>query len=59
MRCVLILKNIWLWAAVGRKSKELIASELGTRDTEYFENLSERISHVDPKKHVKDSLCLS
>ncbi len=57
MRCVLILKNIWLWTAVDRKSKELIGFEIGTRNTRYFEILSEKNSHVDPEKYVKDSLC--
>ena len=47
-------KNIWLWTAVDRKSKELTGFEIGTRDTRYFENLSEKTSHVDPKKYATD-----
>ena len=50
MRCVLILKNIWLWTAVDRKSKELIAFEIATKNTIHFENISEKTSRVNPKK---------
>ena len=56
MRCVLILKNIWLWTAVDRKSKELIGFEIWTKNTSHFENLSEKISHVDAKNYIKYSL---
>ena len=56
MRCVLIY--IWLWAADDRKDKELIGFETGTRNTRHFEKSSQKTSHVDPKKYVKDSLCL-
>lgn len=52
------LKNIWLCTTVDRKSKELIGFEIGTKNTRYFENLSEKTSHVDAKNYIKDSLCL-
>ena len=47
---MLILKNIWLWTAVDRKSKELIAFEIATKNTIHFENISEKTSRVNPKK---------
>ena len=43
-----------MWAAVDRKSKELIGFEIGTRDTRHFENLSKKTSHIDPKKYATD-----
>ena len=54
MRCVLIKKSIWLWTAVDRKINELIGFEIGARDTRHFKNLSEKTSHVDPKKYATD-----
>lgn len=32
----------------------MISFEIGTRDTRYFENLSVKTSHVDPKKYATD-----
>ena len=52
MRCVLIKKSSWLCTTVDRKSKELIGFEFEARNTRHFENLSEKTSHVDPKKYA-------
>ena len=48
------LKNIWLWTAVDRASKELDGFYLGTRETKYFENLSEKIAHIKARKYASD-----
>ena len=47
-------KNIWLWTAVDRESKKLVGYEGGTRETKYFERLSRKISHIEPKKYASD-----
>ena len=47
-------KNIWLWTAVDRESKKLVGYEVGTRETKYFERLSRKISHIEPKKYASD-----
>ena len=47
-------KNIWLWTAVDRESKELVQYEVGTRETKYFERLSRKISHIESKKYASD-----
>ena len=54
MRCVSILKNSWLWTAVDRKNKKLVSFEVGKRKTKYFENLSSKIEHIEPKKYASD-----
>ena len=54
MRCVSILKNIWLWTVVDRKNNELVGFEVGTRKTKYFENLSSKIEHIEAKKYASD-----
>ena len=43
-----------MWAAVDRKSKDLIDFEIGTKNTRYFENFSEKTSYVDLKKYATD-----
>ena len=47
-------KSIWLWTAVDRESKELLGYEVGIRETKYFEKLSIKISHIEPKKYASD-----
>ena len=46
-------KNIWLWTAANRESKQLIGYEVGTRETKYFEKLSRKI-HTQSQKYVSD-----
>ena len=43
-----------MWTAVDRESKELLGYEVGTRETKYFERLSRKISHIEPKKYASD-----
>ena len=35
-------------------AKELVAFEVGSRETKYFENLSSKIAHIEPKKYASD-----
>ena len=43
-----------MWTAVDRKNKKLVDFEVGTRETKYFENLSSKIEHIEPKKYASD-----
>ena len=40
--------------AVDIGNKELLGYEVGTRETKYFEKLSKKISHIEPKKYASD-----
>ena len=48
-------KNIALWTAVDRKTKELVGFEVGTRETKYFEILSKNIAHIKAEKYASDN----
>ena len=39
---------------VDRSNKKLVAFELENRETKYFENLSLKIAHIEPKKYASD-----
>lgn len=50
--CVNYKKNIWLWTAVTRETQRLVGFQVGTRETKYFEKLSQKISHVEVEKYA-------
>ena len=43
-----------MWTAVDRKTKELVGFQVGTRETKYFEKLSQKINHIETKKYASD-----
>ena len=51
------LKNIWLWTAVDCATKHLVAFQVGTRETKYFQELLNKISHIDAKFYASDHRC--
>ena len=48
------LKNIWLWTAVDRDTKRLFGFQIGTRETKYFQKLTDKISHIDVSFYESD-----
>jgi IS1 family transposase len=52
--CINWRKNIWLWTAVDRKKQSLVGFQVGTRETKYFEKLSQKIAHIDAKIYATD-----
>ena len=52
--CVNFKKNIWLWTAVERKKQRLLGFQVGTRETKYFEKLSEKTAHIEAEKYATD-----
>ena len=47
-------KNIWLWTAVDRATKRLVGFQIGTRETKYFQKLSNKISCIDAIFYASD-----
>ena len=47
-------KNIWLWTAVERDTKRLVGFQIGTRETKYFQKLSNKISHINARFYASD-----
>ena len=47
-------KNRWLWTAVDRATKRLVGFQIGTRETKYFQKLTDEISHIDAKFYASD-----
>ena len=47
MKRVCVLKKIWLWTAVNRKTKKLVGYFVGDRISRSFEKFCENISHID------------
>ena len=47
-------KSIWLWTAVDRATKRLVGFQIGTRETKYFQKLTDKISHIDAKFYASD-----
>ena len=48
------LKNIWLWTAVDRATKRLVGFQIGTRESKYFQKLTDKISYIDAKFYTSD-----
>ena len=47
-------KNIWLWTAVNRATKQIVGFQIGTRETKHFQKLSSKIRYIDTKLYSID-----